>query len=125
LSGKLIPKEAEHHLQTTLCDDFGVTADPDLTGFCVAKPERKLSPKLPLIESLSGNGRRTHVRSRSDASGLVGHLSKYDEISGQFHQHLNQVRQRPDQWLRDYRSSIGRVFMRFFVPKGKINTSRL
>ena len=104
-SGKLVPKEAEHHLQTTLCDDFDVNNDTDVSlampltsatssSGQFGKPERKLSPKHPLIETLSGNGRRTHVRSRSDASGLlsVGNSSKYLELSGQLHQHLNQVK---------------------------------
>jgi len=108
LSGKLVPKEAEHQLQTTLCDDFGVSVDVDIattmqlstaasTAGQFGKPERKLSPKLlqhPLIETLSGSGRKTHVRSRSDATGLlsVANSSKYHELSGQLHQHLNQVR---------------------------------
>jgi hypothetical protein len=102
MSGELLPKEAEN-FQAPFFDELGVSANSaSQTGY--GKPERKSSGSKvlphPLVETLSGNcqiGRRTHVRSRSDATGLLSvanpiSLSKYHELSGQLHQHLNQVR---------------------------------
>lgn len=104
LSGELLPKDSEGSRGTAIFDEV-VGLSPVSANF--GKRERKSSASKilphPLVETLSGaspsgvNGsRRTHVRSRSDASGLlsVGNpisLSKYNELSGQLHQHLHQT----------------------------------